>query len=46
MTNKQFKKELLKDFKKKNVLDIKQTYVLPIDNVIYYIKYIDKRWTI
>lgn len=40
------KQELLKDFKKKNTLDIKQTYILPIDNIVYYISYNKKKWEI
>lgn len=44
--SKQFKKELLKDFKRKNKLDIKQTYILPIDDVVYYIKYVSKKWIV
>lgn len=40
-----FKRELLKDFVNKNTLDIKQTYILPIDNVVYYVSY-NKKWNI
>lgn len=45
MSDKRFKKELLKDFVNKNTLDIKQTYILPINNNVYYIRY-NRKWII